>query len=84
MKALMIIISILLLLDCIALTLIVLLQQGKGSGLSTAITGADESYFGKNRSRTMEGQLEKWTKIFGAIFLVLAFVLYIIVGRMAL
>lgn len=84
MKALMIIISILLLLDCLALILIVLMQQGKGGGLSTAITGAAESYFGKNRSRTMEGQLEKWTKIFGAAFLVLAFVLYIIVGRMAL
>ncbi|MBQ6240714.1 MAG: preprotein translocase subunit SecG [Firmicutes bacterium] len=84
MKALMIIVSILLLIDCLALTLIVLLQQGKGSGLSAAISGAAETYFGKNRSRTLEGRLEKWTKIFGGIFLLLAFVLYIIVGRMAL
>ena len=82
MQALMIIISILLILDSIALIGLVLMQQGKVAGLSGAISGAAESYFGKNRARTMEGRMEKWTKILGALFLVIAFALYIIVSKL--
>lgn len=81
MYALMIIISILLLVDCLLLTAIVLLQQGKSAGLSGAISGAAETYFGKNKARTMEGRLEFWTKVLGGTFFVLAFVLYIIVAK---
>lgn len=82
MGAFMIIISILLLIDCLLLTGIVLLQQGKTAGLSGAISGAAETYFGKNKAHTMEGRLEFWTKIFGVIFFVLAFVLYIVVAKL--
>ncbi|MBR6683393.1 MAG: preprotein translocase subunit SecG, partial [Firmicutes bacterium] len=56
-----IVISILLFIICIALAGIVLLQQGKSAGLSGAISGAAESYFGKNKARTMEGKFERIT-----------------------
>lgn len=82
MKVVMIVVSILLLIDCLLLTGVVLLQQGKSAGLSGAISGAAETYFGKNKAHTMEGRLMFWTKIFGAIFLVLAFVLYLIVAKL--
>lgn len=82
MHTLMIILSIIFVIDCLCLTAIVLMQQGKSAGLSGAIGGAAETYFGKNKARTMEGKLEMWTKILGAVFFVLAFVLFLMVGAL--
>ena len=75
-----IVISILLFIICIALAGIVLLQQGKSAGLSGAISGAAESYFGKNKARTMEGKFERITKILAACFIILAIVLYFMIA----
>lgn len=77
MQVMIIILSIILALTCIALIGIVLLQEGKSAGLSGAISGAADSYFGKNKGRTMEGKLEKITKILAAVFIVLSFILYL-------
>lgn len=59
----------------IALSAIVLLQEGKSAGLTGAISGAAESYWGKNKGRSMEGRLEKTTKYLAIVFFVLAIVL---------
>ena len=75
MKALAIVLSILLLLVCLVMSAVVLLQEGKSAGLSGAISGAAETYFGKNKARTLEGKLERLTKILAAGYLVLALVL---------
>ena len=61
-------------LDCIALSAIVLLQEGKSAGLGT-IGGAAESYWGQNKGRSMEGALVKGTKYLAILFIVLAAVL---------
>ena len=39
---------------CVAMIALVLLQEGKSAGLG-AISGAAESYWGKNKGRSMEG-----------------------------
>ena len=75
-----IVISILLFIICIALAGIILLQQGKSAGLSGAISGAAESYFGKNKARTMEGKFERITKILATCFIILALVLYFMIA----
>ena len=75
-----IVISILLFIICIALAGIILLQQGKSAGLSGAISGAAESYFGKNKARTMEGKFERITKILATCFIILALVLYFVIA----
>ena len=62
---------------CIALTVIVLLQEGKSQGLG-AIGGMADSYWGKNKGRSMEGTLEKFTKFAAIAVLLLALVLNII------
>ena len=59
---------------CIVATVLVLLQEGKSQGLG-AIAGGSESYWGRNKGRSMEGNLEKWTKILMVVFFVLALVL---------
>lgn len=59
---------------CIALVVLVLMQEGKAAGLG-AISGAAETYWGKNKGRSMEGQLVKITKILAVSFFVLAIIL---------
>ena len=59
---------------CIVAPVLVLLQEGKSQGLG-AIAGGSESYWGRNKGRSMEGNLEKWTKILMVVFFVLAIVL---------
>ena len=43
---------------CIALTIIVLMQEGKSAGLTGSISGMADTYWGKNKGRSMEGALE--------------------------
>ena len=59
----------------LVLTVIVLMQESKSSGLTGAISGAADTYWGNNKGRSMEGALEKATKILAVLFLVLAVVL---------
>lgn len=60
---------------CFAITVVILLQEGKQAGLTGAISGAAESYWGKNKGRSMEGKLEKATKIMVVLFFVLSIIL---------
>lgn len=60
---------------CCVLTVVVLMQEGKQAGLTGAISGAAETYWGKNKGRSMEGGLELATKILAAVFVVLSLVL---------
>ena len=69
-----IILTIVFVLLCIAMTVIVLMQEGKSAGLG-AISGAAETYWGKNKGRSMEGELEKFTKLAAVLIFVLALVL---------
>ncbi len=74
MGALRIILTIVFIIVCIALVALVLMQEGKSAGLG-AISGAAETYWGKNKGRSMEGLLVKLTKIMAVLFMVLAAVL---------
>ena len=65
---------VLFVLVCIIATVLVLMQEGRSQGLG-AIAGAAETYWGKNKGRSMEGNLEKWTKILTVVFFLLAIVL---------
>lgn len=76
MSVIRIILTILFILDCIGLTVLVLMQEGKSAGLGT-IGGAAESYWGKNKGRSMEGLLVKITRIMAILFILLAVVLNI-------
>ena len=68
MTALKIILAVLFILAGLALTVIVLMQEGKQQGLG-AISGAAETYWGKNKGRSMEGILVKVTTALVVVFL---------------
>lgn len=74
MAVLRIILTVLFIIICIALTVLVLMQEGKAAGLG-AISGAAETYWGKNKGRSMEGNLEKFTKYAAVLFFILSLVL---------
>ena len=74
MEILKTVLLILFAIDCIALTVIVLMQEGKSAGLGT-IAGMADSYWGQNKGRSMEGALVKSTQFLAILFIVLAAVL---------
>ena len=74
MDILKIVLYIVFVIDCIALSAIILLQEGKSAGLGT-IGGVADSYWGQNKGRSMEGALVKSTKFHAILFLVLSVVL---------
>lgn len=71
------ILTVVFVLICVALTVIVLLQEGKSSGLGS-ISGMADSYWGKNKGRSMEGNLEKFTTFAAIAFMVLAIILNVL------
>lgn len=60
--------------DCVVLTVLVLLQEGKSAGLG-AISGNNDTYWGQNKGRSKEGTLVLVTRIAAVLFIVLAIVL---------
>lgn len=68
-----IILTILFILVCIALTVLVLVQEGKSAGLG-AIAGGS-SFWEQNKGRSAEGKIVLITKILAVAFLVLALIL---------
>ena len=76
MEILRIVLTIMFIIICIGLTILVLMQEGKSAGLG-AISGAAETYWGKNKGRSMEGALVKITKYLAVAFIVIAAILNI-------
>ena len=74
MAVLKIILTVIFIIISIALTVIILMQEGKSAGLG-AIAGAADTYWGKNKGRSMEGRLVTGTNILVVLFVVIAAVL---------
>lgn len=74
------VLTILQLLSAIAVTVIVLSQSGKRSGLSGAIAGGADTFLSKGKAKTWDAKLARATKWVGAVFLVLTMVLLILQG----
>ncbi len=70
------ILEVIFIIVCIALTVIILMQEGKSAGLG-AIAGAADTYWGKNKGRSMEGMLVKLTRALVVLFIVISAVLNI-------
>ena len=72
MKILM---TIIVVISAIGLIAPVLLQSGKSAGLSGAITGGAETFFGK---KGMDDKFATWSKIFAVVFMVSVFILSVV------
>lgn len=61
MDVLEMILGVVLVILGLAITLLVMMQEGKSAGLTGSISGMADSYWGKNKARSMEGKLQKAT-----------------------
>lgn len=70
-----IVVNILYLIICLVIILVVLLQSGRSAGLSGAIAGGAETFFGKNKGRAYEAILSKYTGVFAIAFIIITVIL---------
>jgi len=63
---------------CLVLIISVLLQEGNSAGLSGSIAGGAETFFGKGKSKTLNGIFKSVTKVFAVLFVVLFLILNLI------
>ncbi len=81
MNAAEIILGILVILVSLVIIAAVLLQQGRRAGINGAISGGADTFLSKNKARTFDAFLSRWTKWFAILFFVLAIVANIIALR---
>lgn len=65
------ILSVILVLVCVFLTVVVLLQESKTSGMSGAISGGSDTFLSKNKSKSWNAKLANWTKFVAIAFMLL-------------
>lgn len=78
METLNVIISVIQVILAVAVTFLVLLQQGKRAGLSGAIAGGAETFFGKNKASSMDALLSRLTVIFSILLVISTFALNLV------
>ena len=69
------ILSVILVLLCLFLTVVVLLQESKTSGMNSAIGGGADTFLSKNKAKSWNAKLAGWTKWVAIGFMVLALVM---------
>ncbi len=74
MSTLKLIATIIYIIVCVAIVIVVLMQEGKDSGLG-AVSGAADSYWTRNKGRSSEGIKVKVTAVLAAVFIILSIVL---------
>ncbi len=64
---------------CVALIVVAMMQSKDDAGASGTIMGSSTSnFYEKNKGRTKEGMLKRWTIILGIVFAILTIVLSIV------
>ena len=66
---------IVLLIISVILAIVVMMQEGKEGGLTSSISGTNETYWSKNKGKSKEAVLRKITAVLGALYLVIALLL---------
>ena len=79
MQVVKIILVVVDLIICLALTILAMIQSKDDAGLSSTITGSStNNFFEKNKGRTKEGMQKRWTIILGIAFVIFTIALSII------
>lgn len=78
MSVIEIIVGALVILISLIIIAVVLLQQGRRAGINGAISGGADTFLSKNKARTVDASLARWTKYIAILFFVLAIVANIV------
>ena len=71
MSALEIVLGALILVASIIIIAVILLQEGRRAGISGVISGGTDTFLSKNKAKTFEAFLAKWTKVVAIVFFLL-------------
>ncbi|MDO4173885.1 MAG: preprotein translocase subunit SecG [Eubacteriales bacterium] len=72
------ILSVVQVIACLFLIVTILLQKAPTQGLSSSISGSQETFFGSNKATGIEAILANLTKIFGVIFVLDSLILVLL------
>ena len=75
MGTLKLVLTIVQVLLSVAVIAIVMLQSGKSAGLSGAIAGGADTFLSKNKAKSWDAKLARWTKWVAIGFMILTLVL---------
>ena len=79
MSVIQVILSIIYVILGVAISIVIRMQEGKSNGLGSAIGGiSTDSYWSKNRGRSMEGALEHFTRYGAIVFMIITIILNIL------
>ena len=79
MSVIQVILSIIYVILGVAISIVILMREGKSNGLGSAIGGiSTDSYWSKNRGRSMEGALEHFTRYGAIVFMIITIILNIL------
>ena len=62
----------------LAVIAVVMLQSGKSAGLSGAIAGGADTFLSKNKAKSLDAKLARWTKWVAIGFVVLTLVISLV------
>ena len=80
MATVKLILTIIQVLGAVFLTFVVLAQSGKSAGLSGAIAGGADTFLSKNKAKSWDAKLARWTKWVAIAFMIITLVLVLIQG----
>lgn len=78
MSVVQVILTVVYVLLGISISIVILMQEGKSNGLGGAIGGMGESYWSKNKGRSMEGALEHFTRYGAIAFMIITILLNVL------
>ncbi len=78
MSPLMLILGILVIIVSLVIIVAIVLQPGRRAGINGAISGGADTFLSKNKARTFDAFLARWTKYLAILFFILAIVANVI------
>jgi len=78
MSTIGIVLTVVLMILAVILAAIILMQSKRSAGLGAVSGASNDTYWSKNKGNSVEGALEKYTKIGGALFMIIAFIVNLV------
>ena len=82
MAVLRVVLTVIYVILAVAISAVVFMPEGKTQGLGSALGGMSDSYWEKNKGRTMEGALEKFTRYGAIVFMLLTIAINVLLEKM--
>ena len=56
----------------------ILLQEGRRAGINGAISGGADTFLSKNKARSVDAFLARWTKVIAIVFMILVVIAFVL------